>query len=318
MIGSEEHDYSHGWTLLLAAMDTALPRATLAQLPTPIHQLPRLSGRLGLDLWIKRDDLTGSGLSGNKVRKLELLLGAAVAEGADTVVTCGGVQSNHCRSTAVGARRLGLEPVLLLKGERPAVPDGNILLDRLLGARIEYCTPDAYAASRDELLAELARRLRLEGRQPYVVPEGGSNALGALAYRMAGREALAQAGPFDRVVVAVGSGGTLAGLAASGIGLVSGVAVCDDAATFEAIVAAIAPGSLGPFEVVEGFQDARPWPAIELAATLEGMLLDPTYTGKAMAALIDRAQRGLWTGRTLFWHTGGVFGLFGRGDEVAW
>src|SRR5690348_8348669 len=134
-------------------------RCALARLPTPLVPLRRLSRALGVDLWCKRDDLTGVGLTGNKVRKLEVLLGDALAKGATTVVTTGGIQSNHARATAVAARQLGLRPVLLLRGEPPAVPESNLLLDQLLGAEIHWCTPDEYRTSRNERMAGIAAEL---------------------------------------------------------------------------------------------------------------------------------------------------------------
>lgn len=311
-------------------------RLPLARVPTPVERLDRLSRALGVEVWVKRDDLTGVGLSGNKVRKLEYLLGDAVAQGADTVVTTGGIQSNHARATAVACRRLGLRPVLLLRGEPPAVPEANLLLDQLLGVEVHWCTPDEYRTARNERMAQIAASLRAEGARPYVVPEGGSNGLGALGYVEAAREVAALGlGRFDGVVCAVGSGGTLAGLALGpDLGPVHGVAVCDDRATFAPRVEAIAAeaqrhgvGPLGPegerWAVVEGYQGPAYavateaiWATIAEVARAEGLLLDPVYTGKAMHALVTEARAGRWRGRWLFWHTGGVFGLFGRGGEV--
>ncbi len=301
------------------------PRIDLARLPTPLVRLERLSASLGVELWCKRDDLTGLGLSGNKVRKLEYLLGAA--GDADTVITTGGIQSNHARATAVAARRLGLHPVLLLRGAPDGPADGNLLLDRLLGAEIHWCTPEEYRHHRNERMAELAR-----GRRALVIPEGGSNGVGALGFVQATREVAAQApGRFDAVFCAVGSGGTLAGLAlGEDLGPVRGVAVCDDRAYFSSIVeriAAEAELALPPegerWRVVEGYQGpaygvATPeiWETIALVARLEGLVLDPVYTGKAMHALVSEVRAGRLGGRLLFWHTGGAFGLFGRGEEI--
>jgi len=313
-----------------------LPRLDLARLPTPIEPMARLSERLGCEVWIKRDDLTGFGLSGNKVRKLELLLAEAVESGADTVLTCGGMQSNHWRATALAARRLGLRPVLLLRGPPPAVPDGNLLIDRLLGADLRTCTAEEYRDSRDEILAGLAAEQVAQGRVPYVIPEGGSNALGSMAFVAAAHELASQTtDDFDAIVVAVGSGGTLAGLVLGPTpGSVVGIPVCDDRATFVQRVAQIAPAAqrlgappLGDYgdgwSVVEGYQgrgyglaDRALWALIARVAREDGVLLDPTYTGKAMAGLVGEVTAGRLGGRVLFWHTGGAFGLFGRGMEI--
>jgi D-cysteine desulfhydrase len=309
--------------------------APLARVPTPLVHLDRLSADLGVDLWCKRDDLTGSTLSGNKVRKLEWLLGAARAASADTVITTGGIQSNHARATAIAARQLGMRPVLLLRGADPGVPEANLLLDRLVGAEIRWCTAEEYTR-RDELLERIAEEVRRTGGAPYVIPEGGSNGLGALGYVRAAEELAEQTDvTFDAMVCAVGSGGTLAGLALGpDRGTVRGVAVVDDRATFaprvEAIAAEARTHGAGPlgregerWSVVDGYQGpaygvATPaiWDTIAWAARLEGLVLDPVYTGKAMHALRCEVRAGRWGGRLLFWHTGGTFGLFGRGGEL--
>lgn len=316
-------------------------RVRLALTPTPLERLSRLSSEIGAEVWCKRDDLTGLELTGNKVRKLEWLFAEAIARGADTVVTTGGIQSNHARATAIAARKLGIKPVLLLRGEPPAQPESNLLIDTLLGADIHWCTPEEYRNGREQRMAEIAAELSARGYHPYLIPEGGSNGLGAVGYAEASRELLEQMNTlglprFDQVVCAVGSGGTLAGLAlGSDVGPVAGVAVCDDAAYFEAKVMRIAEqavayglGPLSPpgerWRVVEGYQGPayavateEIWETIRLLARSEGLLLDPVYTGKAMHALVSEVRARRWGGRILFWHTGGAFGLFGRGAEVA-
>lgn len=314
---------------------TVAPVLSLARLETPVERLPRLSRELGVDLWIKRDDLTGSGLSGNKVRKLDYLLGEAKDQGCDLVLTTGGIQSNHARATAIAARQLGMEPVLLLRGEAPAVAESNLLLDQLVGAAIHWCSPEEYRTRRNERLAELAAGFRALGRRPYVIPEGGSNGLGSMAYVQAAQEVVPH-GPFDAVFVAVGSGGTLAGLALGPhIGPLVGVAVCDDVAYFEARVRAIAAEALAhgaaplpepgerTWRVIDrykgpayGVSDDATWTDIAWAARTEGLILDPTYSGKAFHALAAMARTGKISGKVLFWHTGGIYGLFGRGAEV--
>lgn len=304
----------------------------LSRQPTPIEPLPRLSSALGIDLWIKRDDLTGLELSGNKVRKLDYLLEEAQRQGADTVITCGGLQSNHCRATAAAARKLGLHPVLLLRGDTAVVPESNLLLDHLFGADIVSCTPSEYREARNAIMATLAGWHQGHGRRPYIIAEGGSSGLGSLGYRDAAAEVHTQMGQFDAVFCAVGSGGTLAGLALGpDIGPLHGVAVCDNVAYFEERVRDIGAQAAAYGAVLSdrwsltdaykgpgyAIPDERTWEAVRMAATLEGLLLDPVYTGKAMAALIGEARAGRIGGRVLFWHTGGAFGLFGRGAEIA-
>ncbi len=310
----------------------------LGRLDTPLEPLPAASARLGVEVWVKRDDLTGLGLSGNKVRKLRHLLAEARALGATCVITCGGIQSNHCRATAVAARIVGLRPVLLLRGTPPRVPDGNLLLDHVLGAEIHWTSPEGYR-QRGERMAEIAARLTARGERPHVIPEGGSNARGALGFVDAGRELTAQCAArslaFDTVVCAVGSGGTVAGLALADLApRVLGVAVCDDRATFRRRVQEIGlaaerfglrlppPGER--WEIIEGFVGrgyALSTPdelrGLATVARESGLLLDPVYTGKAWAGLEAMGAAGALGRRTLFWHTGGLFGLFGRGVEVA-
>lgn len=328
------------------------PRLALAHLPTPLEPMPRLSAALGLDLRVKRDDLTGSHLSGNKIRKLDFLLADARAQGATHVLTCGGIQSNHARATALAAAPLGMMPVLLLRtpngspDDLPDSPTANLLLDRLAGARIVPCTPADYREQRGALLEALAAEIRSAGGVPVVIPEGGSNALGALGYAVAAWELLAQydalgLAPPDTCVVATGSGGTLAGLAlgfeAAGVPTRAiGVAVCDDRPTFEAIVHHIAAEatdrfdlprlSPGRFEVLDGFQ-GRGYALTtddELAflvatARHDGLVLDPVYTNKAFRGLLATAAapaRPLGT-RIAFIHTGGIFGLFAEAAALA-
>ncbi|MCS6915311.1 MAG: pyridoxal-phosphate dependent enzyme [Myxococcales bacterium] len=331
-----------------------LPRLSLAQLPTPAMPLRRLlpallPGAPVPELWVKRDDLTGAALSGNKVRKLELLLAEAVARGADTVITCGGLQSNHCRATALAAAQLGLRSVLLLRTADPTAPpplEGNVLLDRLAGAELRLVSPAQYR-DRASLLSALRQELAQAGRSAYLIPEGGSNALGALAYARCVAELQAQLppGPWT-LCCAVGSGGTLAGLLL-GVALaglpwrVVGFAVCDDRAHFVRIVGELLDEIARRFQLPQAAELARRQDAIELrdhsvgrgyalsrpqelavlrdACRLEGLVLDPVYTGKALHGLVEelRQDPASLGPRLLFVHTGGLFGLFPRGAELA-
>jgi len=320
-------------------------RIALAHLPTPLQPLPRLSKALGVQLSVKRDDLTGSHLSGNKIRKLEYLLADAVAGRATHVVTCGGVQSNHCRATALAAAPLGMQAELLLRtpnGLRTELPDppvGNVYLDRLVGATIHPTDPLGYQ-SRDDFMRDIADGVRDKDGVPYVVPEGGSNALGALGYVDAADELLAQLdSPPDTVVVATGSGGTLAGLAlgfeARGVPTRAlGFAVCDDRAYFRGVVDRIADDarryglpalSAERYDVIDGFVGRGYGLATddELAfladvARRDGLVLDPVYTNKAFRGLVTllREDPTRFGRHVVFIHTGGIFGLLGHGDAL--
>lgn len=218
-----------------------------------------------------------------------------------------------------------MRPVLLLRGERPTIPDGNLLLDVLADAELHFCTPEVYRDARNERMAAIAEQLADAGEVPYVIPEGGSNALGSSAFIDAADE-LEEV--YDHVFVAVGSGGTLAGLAMSALqGRLHGIAVCDDTPTFTAIVERIAAEAGRPLTAdwsvddrfkgpAYGVSTPEQWRTIQQAARLEGLLVDPTYTGKALHALAATARSGEIGGKVLFWHTGGAFGLFGRGADL--
>jgi D-cysteine desulfhydrase len=326
----------------------ALPRLALVHGPTPIVKRPGLDACTGVDLWIKRDDVTGGAEAGNKIRKLEWLLGDALARRADTIITCGGLQSNHARATALCCAALGLRCVLFLRVEDPRTAKlplaGNVLLDRMAGAEVRLVSHAEYA-QRTAVMDGAAIELRDAGHTPYVVPEGGSNGLGALGYVACMREIASQmahglAGgraPFDVVVHACGSGGTAAGVAlgAAHYGLarsVRAMAVSDDAAYFQAVVGRIMSEarawdtSLGePAPLV--IDDAARGPAYgvstpEQRATMirvarsGGLVLDPVYSGKAMHGLKAAVDRGdIAAGaRVLFVHTGGLPGLLAQGD----
>jgi len=306
-------------------------RVTLAHLPTPLETMDRLGAHLGMArgcLLVKRDDATGLAGGGNKARKLEYLCGDALAQGCDTLVTGGGRQSNHVRMTAAAANRLGLACTIVLAGGRPAHPSGNVVLDELLRPETVYLEETGYYVTESAIVRE-HERLVAQGRRPYLVPIGGATAVGALGYVEAARELLAQAGALDLVVVADGSGGTHAGLVA-GMGdhaRVLGVDVgarpdLDEQVPHKAAeVAAVCglPAPAGSCQIDHerygddyGAKTESCREALDLAARLEGLILDPVYTGKAMAGLIAARREGRIGAetRTVFLHTGGLPALF--------
>ncbi|MFA4939069.1 D-cysteine desulfhydrase [Brevundimonas sp.] len=321
-------------------------RIRLAHLPTPLEPLPRLSEELGVDLWIKRDDCTGLAGGGNKTRKLEFLLGAAFEQDADTLVTQGAVQSNHVRQTAAAAAAHGLACEIILEertGSKASdyVGNGNVLLDRLFGATIRTVPGGT------DMVAELettADAVRARGGKPYVIPGGGSNPVGALGYVDCAREIVVQADEMDlevhRIVTATGSAGThaglVAGLAVMGADIpVLGIGVRAPREKQEANVFKLAeetaallghPGRVKRERVVAdcdyvgegyGLIDQGVIDALTLAARLDGIVLDPVYSGKAMKGLIALARAGRFRGETVvFLHTGGAQGLFGYQTEI--
>ena len=318
-----------------------LPRQPLGCWPTPVQPLDRLSAHLGGPrLWVKRDDLTGLACGGNKTRKLEFLVGAALAEGCDTLLTAGAAQSNHCRQTAAAAARCGLGCHLILGGEAPAELDGNLLLDHLLGAQVHWCG----AHRKGEDLPALAERLRRQGRRPCLIPYGGSSALGAAGFAAALRELQAQAIAPTHIVFASSSGGThaglLAGRALTGLQAeIWGIRIDKEEAPdrpFSTEIAALASAcaDLLDLPAAPGLADVRlleDWlgqgygvvgaaerEAVGLAARFEGLLLDPVYTGRAFAGLLELIRRGTFhpEDRILFWHTGGTPALFPNRREL--
>lgn len=315
-----------------------IDRVPFAVVPTPLQPMDRLGATLGFApgcLWVKRDDLTALAGGGNKARKLEYLVADAVAHGARTLVTAGAAQSNHVRATAAAARQVGMGCVAVLGGDAPELDEGNVVLDRLLGVEIVWAGEyEAYALERD--LAETMMRLDHDGRAPYEIPLGGASAIGTLGYVRAADEIMAEAPQGSIVYTATGTGGTQAGLVV-GIGhheRVRGVdvgAVPDvDRRILELVPAA---ASLSGREMPNGAlqldrervgkaygsftRDARE--AIRLTADAEGLVLDPVYSGKAMAGLIhDRRSGRLAPDQpVVFVHTGGLPSLF-TARTAAW
>lgn len=316
-------------------------KLSFAHLPTPLWRHDALDALVGAQVWIKRDDTTSGPEAGNKIRKLEYHLAAARQQEADTVITCGGFQSNHARATALLAAGLGMRSVLLLRSQpldvRPV--QGNAMLAALAGAEIRTVTPEGYA-QRDARMQAIAASLQERGESCYVIPEGGSDGLGALGYVDAMAEVRQQLddgqaggpGPFDVVVHACGSGGTAAGAALGAAQShvaprVWAMAVCDDAAHFEGVVAslirdarALEPELGEPAELkvwdewkgpAYGVADRRQLAFIVEVARQTGLILDPVYSGKALYALSQVEPK---PHRVLFIHTGGLPGLLAQAD----
>ena len=326
------------------------PRIRFAHLPTPLEHMPNLSRHLGgPEIWIKRDDCTGMSTGGNKTRKLEFLMAEARDQGADIVLTQGATQSNHARQTAAFAARMGLACHILLedrtgKTDLDYTTNGNVLLDWLHGASIEHrpANPDMNGE-----MMKVAERMKAEGRKPYAIPGGGSNPTGALGYVNAAIELVTQANDMglriDHVVHATGSAGTQAGLVAGLCGINSGVPLLgigvrapkdrqeENVYKLAALTAEKCgcPGAVKREDVVAncdyvgkgyGFPGPDTLAAIELLARTEAILLDPVYSGKGMAGLIDLCRKGFFRKgqNVVFLHTGGAVGLFGYADDFGY
>ena len=326
------------------------PRIRFAHLPTPLEHMPNLSRHLGgPEIWIKRDDCTGMSTGGNKTRKLEFLMAEARDQGADIVLTQGATQSNHARQTAAFAARMGLACHILLedrtgKTDPDYTTNGNVLLDWLHGASIEHrpANPDMNGE-----MMKVAERMKAEGHKPYAIPGGGSNPTGAIGYVNAAIELVTQANDMglriDHVVHATGSAGTQAGLVAGLCGINSGVPLLgigvrapkdrqeENVYKLAALTAEKCgcPGAVKREDVVAncdyvgkgyGFPGPDTLAAIELLARTEAILLDPVYSGKGMAGLIDLCRKGVFRKgqNVVFIHTGGAVGLFGYADDFGY
>nr|WP_272507368.1 D-cysteine desulfhydrase family protein [Clostridium aestuarii] len=316
----------------------------MALLPTPIHKLEKLSKLLGgPEIYLKRDDVTGSVVGGNKIRKLEFVMADAIDKGYDTVITCGGIQSNHCRATAFVAAKLGFDCHVVLKKFDTPIIEANLFLDKLAGADIHYIDHDKYDNNLEEILKELQDKLAKEGKKAYIIPTGASFGIGNFGYLKAAEEISEQCKQkditFHYIVTPIGSGGTYTGLSL-GKKLylpetkIVGVNVCDDREYFVKKIKKIWKESFAFMDVeiplvdediniIDGYggigyakSTQEELKFITDIARLEGIVFDPVYTGKALFGLVDQIKKGNFKKgeKVLFIHTGGIFGIFPKKD----
>ena len=326
-------------------------KLSLAQLPTPLQPLDRLSERLGGPrIWLKRDDLTGSATSGNKIRKLEFIFAHALNNGCDAVITCGGIQSNHCRTTALLAAQLGLRCILVLRGEKPDTLQGNTILDALAGAELKFIPQKEYQKNYKQILHSEKQQLEQEGFKPWIIPIGASDGIGIWGYINAAEELKQDFARLNiqpsHILHATGSGGTQAGLTL-GVYLhnmqsqVVGINVCDDEAYFQTKVKEDIsdwqqrndyPLNMKDLniQVIDGYvgagyaqADQAVFQTISELAQLEGVVLDPVYSGKAFNGLINEIKQDRFghssdknSSDIVFVHTGGIFGLYAYQQQL--
>lgn len=312
-------------------------KLNLANLPTKIEKLKRLSDQLDINIYLKRDDQTGSEISGNKIRKLEYAVKEAIENGYDYLITCGGVGSNHARSTAAIAAKLGLGAYLVLRGEEDSKLEGNLFLDKILGAEIKWVSQEDYANNRAEIMEDIKGELYKKGHNAYIIPEGASNGIGSFGYINAMEEIQSQEKEmdlhFDAIVLAVGSGGTYAGLFYKNYiekrdTKIYGINVSSDAEHFKELVLNLLDEiakytnekiNVGRdhINIIDGYvgkgyalSSKEEIDFISNLARTEGLVLDPVYTGKAMYGLVSEIEKGTFSNykNILFIHTGGIFG----------
>lgn len=314
-----------------------MERLKLANLPTKIERLNRLSDQLGKNIYIKRDDQTGMEFSGNKIRKLEYCLAEALDKNCDYLITCGSIQSNHCRATAAAAAKLGLGVYLVLKGDENTPVEGNLFFDKMLGAEIKFVTGEEYKNKRAEIMESIKDELEKKGYKPYIIPEGASNGVGSLGYVNAMEEILEQEKEmgikFDAIAVTVGSGGTYSGLyygnrINNNSAVVYGFNITETKEHFQRVVIKLLEEIsqytgrkidvvMDDIDIIDGYVGrgyalSRPEEIefLSYLAKLEGLILDPVYTGKAMYGLVEEIKKGTFdkNENILFVHTGGIFG----------
>jgi len=314
-----------------------MERLKLANLPTKIERLNRLSDQLGKNIYIKRDDQTGMEVSGNKIRKLEYCVADALSKNCDYLITCGGIQSNHCRATAAVAAKLGLGAYLVLRGDEDTPVEGNLFFDMMLGADIKFITGEEYKNNRAEIMEGIKEELEKKGHKGYIIPEGASNGIGSLGYINAMEEILKQEGEmgvkFDAIAVTVGSGGTYSGLyygnrINNNSATVYGFNITETKEHFQEVVVKLLKEisqytgkeinvTIDEIDIIDGYVGrgyalSRPEEIefLSYLAKLEGLILDPVYTGKAMYGLVEEIKKGKFDKHEniLFIHTGGIFG----------
>ena len=309
----------------------------IANLPTKIEKLENLSEILGKNIYIKRDDQTGTEVSGNKVRKLEFAVKEALDNGFDYLITCGGIQSNHARATAAVATKLGMGSYLVLRGKEANELEGNIFMDKILGANIKFITSEEYKNNRTKIMENIKDELAKEGHKAYILPEGASNGIGSFGYIKAMDEIIQQEKvmniKFDAIVSTVGSGGTYSGLyygnkIYNNNATIYGVNICDDSEYFKEIVMTLLDEistytkevikvKKAEIDIIDGYpglgyalSKIEEIDFIKYFARLEGIILDPVYTGKAMYGLVEEIKKGTFDkhNNILFIHTGGLYG----------
>ncbi|MCF2672714.1 MAG: D-cysteine desulfhydrase family protein [Fusobacterium varium] len=320
-------------------------KLSLANFPTKIEKLEKISNESGVNIYIKRDDQTGSEISGNKIRKLEYSIYEALENGCDTLITCGGIQSNHARATAAAGIKLGMRAILVLRSDETPEMEGNYFLDKVIGADVRIISSDDYRERRMEIMQKIKAESDAEGHKAYIIPEGASNGIGSLGYYSAMKEIKEQEKElgikFDRIVAAVGSGGTYAGLCMgnaeffNGEKKITGFNVCDDAEFFKkrseeiieeaqkyldkSIIIKAEEMDIIDGYVGIGYAQSRDEELefIQKTAKKEGVIFDPVYTGKAMYGMMNEIEKGTFKKgeNVLFIHTGGLFGIFSKRNQ---
>ena len=320
-------------------------KLNLANFPTKIEKLEKISKESGINIYLKRDDQTGSEISGNKIRKLEYSIYEAIENGCDTLITCGGIQSNHARATAAAGIKLGIRAILVLRSDEIPELEGNYFLDKVIGADVRIISSDDYRERRAEIMEDIKAESDAEGHKAYIIPEGASNGIGSLGYYSFMEEIKEQEKElgikFDRIVAAVGSGGTCAGLCMgnaeffNGEKKITGFNVCDDAEFFKKRSEEIIEEAqkyldksifvkAEDMDIIDGYvgigyAQSRPEELefIQKTAKKEGVIFDPVYTGKAMYGMMNEIEKGTFEKgeNILFIHTGGLFGIFSKRNQ---